>query len=375
MEDSPKKAFLVGIRDEKTSLKKAQSLLRELEGLANTLELDIVAGEIVNLRERHPRYGMGTGKAEEISEKAKALNAECIIFDRDLGPSQQRNWEQLTGISAIDRQELIIQIFAARASTREASLQVNLAELNYSLPRLQHKYINLARQRGGRYGTRGEGETRLETDRRRVEQRINRLEKELEKVGQQRQLKRRQRERQAMPLCSLVGYTNAGKSSVLNALTGAGVLAEDKLFATLDPVSRRLHLPGGTWVLLVDTVGLIRRLPHNLINAFRSTLEEVKFADILINVLDASDEDVKEHYETTLSILRDLGADNIPMITLLNKIDKLESLGDDLTKESAMNTLLDAFPDAIPFSAIEGKNAGNERIKDLFKAMEKNLKC
>jgi len=360
--EQSKSAFLIGIKDEKMSIKKAESLLKELEGLANTLELDIKASEIVKLRERHPRYGMGTGKADEISEKAKALEVDCIVFDRDLSPSQQRNWETLTGISVIDRQELIIQIFASRASTREAVLQVNLAELNYALPRLQHKYINLSRQRGGRYGTRGEGETRLETDRRLVEKRIKQMEKELEKVKQQRQVQRRQRERQAMPVCALVGYTNAGKSSVLNILTGAGVLAEDKLFATLDPVSRRLELPNGGRTLLVDTVGLIRQLPHNLVNAFRSTLEEVKHADILINVLDSSDEEIHSHYETTLSVLRELGADSIPMIILLNKIDKLKI-------ETEREDLINDFPGSLSFSAIkngEGHKILCEKIETIL---------
>jgi len=352
-EEKPKRALLIGIRDGKRSKKEADSSARELTGLVDTLGLEIASLEMVHVREKSAQYGMGTGKAEELAQKAASLEVECIIFDRDLSPSQQRNWEELpvcmnAGISAIDRQELIIQIFASRARTREAELQINLAELVYALPRLQHKYIDLSRQRGGHYGTRGSGETRLETDRRQLEQRIHRLEEELEEVKLQRQVQRKQRERQGIPVCALVGYTNAGKSSVLNALTGAGVLAEDKLFATLDPTSRRLELPEGMQILVVDTVGFIRRLPHNLINAFRSTLEEASHADILLHILDVSEEEHTGQYETTLSVLQELGAGDIPMITVLNKIDRLQSAEE-------LEAFLKMYPDSVPISATNGK--------------------
>jgi GTP-binding protein HflX len=301
---------------------------RELQGLAETLGLNIVSNDVINLRERQPKYGMGSGKASELAEKAKELEADCIVFDFDLSPSQQRNWEDLTadtanGQAVLDRQELIIQIFASRAITREADLQVQLAELNYRLPRLTHKYIDLSQQRGGRYGSKGKGETKLETDRRKIEQRINKLEKELEQVTKQRQVQRRQRERQGLPVCAIVGYTNAGKSSLLNALTGADVFVEDKLFATLDATTRRLQLESGKTVLLTDTVGFIRRLPHSLIKAFRSTLEEALHADIILHILDASDHNIDEYYQTTINVLSELGAAEIPAIIVLNKIDKL----------------------------------------------------
>jgi len=348
-EEARKRSFLVGIRDEKMRVSESDSLVKELSHLADTLGLEIASVETVHLRENHAKYGMGTGKAEELAQKVKELGVDCIVFDREMTPSQQRNWEELTEIPAIDRQELIIQIFASRASTREAELQVHLAELIYSLPRLQHKYIDLSRQRGGRYGTRGSGETRLETDRRRVEKRIHRLEEELEQLKRQRQIQRKKRERSGIPVCALVGYTNAGKSSILNALTGAGVLAEDKLFATLDSTSRRLHLPLGTEILLVDTVGFIRRLPHSLIKAFRSTLEEASRASLILNVLDASDIDAEVQHETTLSVLRELNAGEIPMITVLNKIDRVESASD---QRSA--ALLSRYPGSVAVSALKG---------------------
>jgi len=358
-----KRSFLVGIRDGKMPVSEADSLLKELSHLVDTLDLEIASMETVHLRENHAKYGMGTGKAEELAQKAKELEVDCIVFDRELSPSQQRNWEELTGIPAIDRQELIIQIFADRARTREAELQVRLAELIYSLPRLQHKYIDLSRQKGGRYGTRDSGETRLETDRRRVEKRIHRLEEELDLLKRQRQIQRKKRERSGIPVCALVGYTNAGKSSILNALTGAGVLAEDKLFATLDSTSRRLHLPLGTEILLVDTVGFIRRLPHSLIKAFRSTLEEASHAALILNVLDASDVDAEVQYETTLSVLGELNAGEIPMITVLNKIDRVESASD---LRSA--TLLNRYPESVAVSALKG-----DGLSELCKRIESSL--
>jgi GTP-binding protein HflX len=358
VEEKAPRAFLVSLYDaapgDRTTGAEAESLAGEFGSLADTLALNIAARETVYIREKRSHFGMGTGKARELAEKAAALEADCLIFDRELSPSQQRNWEDLAGIPVIDRQELIIRIFAGRARTREAELQSALAELRYSLPRLQHKYIDLNRQRGGRYGTRGSGETRLETDRRLVEQRIHRLEGELEEVRRRRELQRGQRRRQGILVCALVGYTNAGKSSILNALTGAGVLAEDKLFATLDSTSRRLELPGGLPVLLVDTVGFIRRLPHFLIDAFRSTLEEAAMADLLVHVLDASDPAVDRHYETTLSVLRELGADRIPAILALNKFDKIDRL-DNRDGEEPLGDLTARYTGAIPLSALTGR--------------------
>jgi GTP-binding protein HflX len=354
--EKPKRALLVGIRDGKISKEEPDSLSAELAGLADTLGFEIAGQEMVRIREPNSRFGMGTGKAREIAEKAAELGVDCIVFDRDISPSLQRNWEELTGLAAVDRQELIIKIFSQRARTREAELQVALAEQTYSLPRLSHKYIDLSRQRGGRYGTKGTGETRLETDRRLALRRIQQLREELAEVRKQRAVQRGKRRKAGIPSCALVGYTNAGKSSLLNALTlppeaapGGGVLVEDKLFATLDPTVRRMKTGGGKPVLLIDTVGFIRRLPHDLVDAFRSTLEEVTLADILIHVLDASDPAADRYYETTMAVLRDLEADRHPMIVVLNKIDKLDAPdagpGPDIPEE-----LQSRYPGSIPIS-------------------------
>ena len=333
----------------------AEAQGRELEGLVDTLGLEIAGHETVQPRDRQPKFGMGSGKAEELAKKAAELEADCLVLDWEPSPSQQRNWEELAGIPVMDRQELIIRIFDGRAATREAELQVELAELVYRLPRLAHKYIDLSRQRGGRYGTRGAGETKLETDRRQIENKIHKLEKEIEAVAKQRQVQRRQRERQGLPVCAIVGYTNAGKSSLLNALTGASVLVEDKLFATLDATTRRFEPAPGMPVLLTDTVGFIRRLPHSLIKAFRSTLEEAVRASLLIHVLDASEfHAIDICHETTVSVLRELGAGEIPLITVLNKIDKLAS------PEQAQ-ALLSRFPQSLAVSAKTG--IGLEELK------------
>ncbi|MCL2444232.1 MAG: GTPase HflX [Treponema sp.] len=355
-QEKPKRAFLVSIIKGNTN---DESDVKELQGLCETLELDIIAHEKIRLREKSPKFGMGSGKAEELSLKAKELEADLIIFDFNPNPSQQRNWEELSGIPVVDRQEIIIRIFADRATTREAELQVKLAELTYFLPRLTHKYIDLSRQRGGRYGTKGAGETKLETDRRKIEKRITLLEKEIKQVSLQRQTQRRQRERGNIPVCAIVGYTNSGKSSLLNALTGANVLAEDKLFATLDAVTRRFQPAAGVSVLLTDTVGFIRSLPHSLIKAFRSTLEEAALADILIHIIDASDPNIEVNYETTLSVLRELGAKDIPMITLLNKIDRLDSEG--------LDGVVNRFPGSIPVSV--KNNIGLNELKDRIASM------
>ncbi|MDR2517128.1 MAG: GTPase HflX [Spirochaetaceae bacterium] len=348
--EAPRRALLVGIRDGKLSPAEADSLARELASLAGTLGLEIAGEEIVHNRAQHGKFGVGTGKAEELSAKAAELGVDCLVFDRELSPSQQWNWEKLSGISAVDRQELIIQIFASRARTREAALQAELAELAWSLPRLNHRYIDLSRQRGGHYGTRGAGETRFETDRRKVLERIRRRESELARVRQNRDTQRKKRAKAGLPVCALVGYTNAGKSSLLNALSGSAELAEDKLFATLDSATRRVPRPGGTALLLVDTVGFIRRLPHTLVAAFRSTLEEAALADMVIQVLDASDPGVENCYNTTIEVLRDLGAEKTPAVIALNKVDRLSGAAG----EERLAALMERYRGSIPVSAHTG---------------------
>jgi GTPase len=345
--EKPQRAFLVSILNGNSN---DDAMCREFEGLASTLELEIAAHEKIKVREKSAKFGMGSGKAEELSKKAAEIGADLLVFDWNPNPSQQRNWEELSGLPALDRQELIIRIFSQRAVTREAELQVKLAELTYLLPRLTHKYIDLSRQRGGRYGTKGSGETKLETDRRKIEMQINKLEKEIEQVGKQRRTQRSMRERNNLPVCAIVGYTNAGKSSLLNVLTGADVLAEDKIFCTLDAVTRRFQPAPNVNVLLTDTVGFIRALPHSLIKAFRSTLEEAALADILIHILDASDPDIENNYETTINVLTELSqkkdkqapALDIPVITVLNKIDRLS--GD------AIADLQTRYPGSVPIS-------------------------
>jgi GTP-binding protein HflX len=353
----PKKACLIGIRDAKTSREEAKSLLEELIGLAKTLGVRVLHGEIISVRERSPQYGIGTGKAGEIAETVRNLGADCIIFNQALSPSRQRNWEKLTGIPALDYQELIIQIFSSRARTREAELQTALARLQYSLPRLSHKYIDLSRQRGGRYGTRGSGETRLETDRRLVERQIHKLEAELDVVRRRRDTQRKKREKTAVLSCALVGYTNAGKSSLFNTLTRASVFVEDALFATLDPTTRRLNTAGGP-LLISDTVGFIRRLPHDLIDSFRSTLEEAVLSDLLIIVLDAADPNMDHHYQTTLEVLRGLGAGEKPKLIALNKIDRLDA--------ESLETLTRRYPGGIAVSAL--KRQGLELLVSRIEA-------
>jgi len=360
--EKPKKAFLVSIITGKPN---DDAICRELEGLAKTLEIEIAAHEKIRVREKTAKFGMGSGKAEELSKKAVEMQVDILVFDWNPSPSQQRNWEELSGLPVVDRQELIIRIFAQRAITREAELQVRLAELTYFLPRLTHKYVDLSRQRGGRYGTKGAGETKLETDRRKIEKQINLLEKEIEKIRKQRKTQRGQRERNEMKVCAIVGYTNAGKSSLLNVLTGADVLAEDKLFCTLDAVTRRFQPTPTVTVLLTDTVGFIRSLPHSLIKAFHSTLEEAALADILIHILDASDPDIESNYETTINVLKELSRTkgekvaekpsiDIPMITVLNKIDRLSS--------ETIEELQNRFPGSVAISVKNG--VGLDTLKE-----------
>ena len=323
-EEKKARALLIGAPN-KGKGSKPDAKPEELEGLVKTLGMETAGIIVLNRIEPTPAYGIGTGKTKEIAAKAKELFADCIIFDWEIDPTKQRNWEKLCSIPVFDRNEVILRIFASRAQTKEAVLQVELARLTYSLPRLSHMYGDLARQRGGSYGSKGSGETQLELDRRQTEDKIVQIKKELEQVTQTRRTQRKQRERNSFRNCALVGYTNAGKSSLLNALTGADVFVENKLFATLDPTTRKFSLGEGSTILLTDTVGFISNLPHTLINAFRSTLEEASFADLLLIVVDASDPECRKQYEQVIKVLWEIGADKIPRLVLLNKWDAVKS--------------------------------------------------
>jgi len=339
------RAFLVGVQTADMPEGEAEELLAELTELVENLRLTVVRSTLVRLRTPTPAFLLGSGKAGELAELAKADGADVIIFDAALSPGQQRNWEKMSGLAVIDRQEVILEVFADRAHTREAVLQVALARMEYSLPRLTRAWTHLSRQRGkGSMG--GEGETQLEQDRRLVRDRIAHLKEELRDVVQQRDVQRRRRQRVPVPTCAIVGYTNAGKSSLLNTLTGAHVLAEDKLFATLDPTTRQLLLPGNQKLLVTDTVGFIRRLPHGLVEAFKATLEEVVVADFLIHVLDVTSPHFEKHRATTLEVLGELGAAGKPTLTVFNKSD--------LATEAEIRAARQLAPDALFISAKTG---------------------
>lgn len=300
----------------------AESSMDELSELAQTAGAEELARVIQKREACEAATVIGEGKLAEVKELCGSLGAELLIFDCELTASQIRNVEDETDVRVIDRTMLILDIFAGRAVSREGKLQVELAQLKYRLPRLMGIGASLSRLGGG-IGTRGPGETQLETDRRHIRRRIDKLSAELRELEERRGYARERRRKDSVQVGAIVGYTNAGKSTLLNLLTGAGVLAEDKLFATLDPTARAIELPDGRSLLLVDTVGLIRRLPHHLVEAFKSTLEEAAGADIIIHVCDASDPEASEKAEVTLSTLADLGAAEIPVVTVLNKCDLL----------------------------------------------------
>ena len=300
----------------------AESSMDELAELAKTAGAEELARVLQKREAYEPATVIGEGKLAEVKELCGSLGAELLIFDCELTASQIRNVEDETDVRVIDRTMLILDIFAGRAVSREGKLQVELAQLKYRLPRLMGIGASLSRLGGG-IGTRGPGETQLETDRRHIRRRIDKLSAELKELEERRGYARDRRKKDSVQVGAIVGYTNAGKSTLLNLLTGAEVLAEDKLFATLDPTSRAIELPDGRSLLLVDTVGLIRRLPHHLVEAFKSTLEEAACADIIIHVCDVSDPEAAEKADVTLRTLADLGAAEIPVVTVLNKCDLL----------------------------------------------------
>ncbi len=325
----------------------ATDSLEELARLAETVDVEVVGS--VTQRLPHPVAGtyVGKGKLQEIKDRREELGYDLVMIDGDLTPSQQRNLEKALDVMVIDRTALILDVFARRAATHEGRLQVELAQLEYRLPRLTGMWTHLSRQGVGGVGLRGPGETQLESDRRELGKRIVHIKRELGEVHTHRQLYRDRRRAAPMPVVALVGYTNAGKSTLLNALTGATVMAEDKLFATLDPTTRRRALPSGREVLLTDTVGFINNLPTLLIAAFRATLEEINEASVLLHVVDVTHPNAAEQTQTVMSVLEDLGADDKPVVTALNKVDKLLDADGQLPQ---MECLLERLGEAAPLA-------------------------
>lgn len=348
----------MGIQTDSIPKAEAESLLAELAGLAQTLGVRETGRILVRIRDRTASHLLSSGKVQELIRIAEAEDADSIIFDHPLSPIQQRNWEKDSGRVVYDRSELILKIFASRALTREAGLQVELARLQYALPRLVHSRDDLMRQKGGRYGTKGSGEKALELDRRKIEARIRDIQEDLKKVRMERAVQRRRRERAGLPRAAVVGYTNAGKSSLLNAITNAETLAEDKLFATLDTTTRRILYAPGRGLLATDTVGFVRNLPHGLVEAFKATLEEAALADVLIHVVDASEPEAMHFLDTTEKVLREIGAGDKPTLLAFNKIDRVPD-------RMRLDFYASRFPGAVFLSAKTG-----EGIPDLLEKLE-----
>ena len=317
------RAVLVGVDLSKARIPVDESV-SELGRLADTAGLTVVGQAVAPLRRIHPATYIGTGKVADIQTLLESTQANVVVFDEALSPAQQRNLEKAFSCKVIDRSALILDIFAQRARTTEGKLQVELAQLQYLLPRLTRAWTHLSRLGGG-VGTRGPGETQLEVDRRRVRERLTVLRRRLGDVARTRSLHRAERSATPTPTVALVGYTNAGKSTIMNRLTQAGVLVEDRLFATLDPTVRRLRLPGGLTVALADTVGFIHKLPHQLVDAFKSTLEQVRTADLLVHVIDVSHPSRGEHARVVDEVLEEIGAGDVPRVVVLNKCDRLTS--------------------------------------------------
>ena len=339
------RALLVAVATAKDDLDTAEASLDELALLTDTAGSDPVE-MILQRRDRfEPATLIGRGKAKELKSEVAALDIDVVVFDNDLTPAQQRNLQEIWEVDVVDRVALILDIFAQHATSKAGMLQVELAQLRYRLPRLRGKGIELSRLGGG-IGTRGPGETKLETDRRRIQDRIAKLDKELKHVAKSRATQRKARRKSRLPTVAIVGYTNAGKSTLLNTLTGAGVLVEDRLFSTLDSTVRRLELPGGQQVLLSDTVGFVRRLPHQLVEAFRSTLEEAGEADLLLHIVDGAEPGAEEQIGAVREVLESIGAGDLPELLVLNKSD--------VADPTAFNRLRMLHPDAVPISALTG---------------------
>lgn len=352
---TPEVSVLVGLD---TGDYDAEVSIDELEELAKTAGSKVLAKIIQKKEKPDPATYIGSGRLREIRDFCRDNEADLIIFDCELSPSQQRNVENFTDVRVIDRTTLILDIFAARARSKEGRIQVELAQLKYSLPRLGGKGTELSRLGGG-IGTRGPGETKLESDRRHIRRRIEALSAELKEIEKRRIRMRSRREKTGIESVAIVGYTNAGKSTLMNTLTNAGVLAQDKLFATLDPTARALTLPDGRQVMLIDTVGLVRRLPHELVEAFKSTLEEAAAAHVILNVCDASSPECSEHLEVTQKLLKELGCESTPVISVMNKCDLVDNIYD-----------MPAIGKTVMISALQGKGL-DRLLKEIEKALPK----
>ena len=359
------KIVLVGVAIPPTTVDEAEAHLDELALLVDTAGADEAARVLQRRATHDPATYVGKGKAEELKQISLEVDADTVVFDDELTPAQSRNLEKILGRTAIDRTAVILDIFAQNARTQEGKAQVELAQLRYRLPRLRGRGKALSQQAGG-IGTRGPGETQLEVDRRRLLRRVTKLEAELRQLGRTRRTQRRARERSQLRTVSLVGYTNAGKSTLLNRLTDAGVLVEDRLFATLDPRTRRLELPGGEAVLVNDTVGFVRKLPHQLVEAFQSTLEIVKESDLLVHLVDSTAPDPREQIDAVRSVLAEIGAADVPELLAFNKADTAPEV----------KRLVDRHPGSVAISALAGSGidellvAVGEQLRALSKVVE-----
>ncbi len=359
---SPEKAVLIGVALPSHQRWMVEDNLMELRFLAATSGVEVVDQVVQERSHINPAYFIGKGKVEELSQLLKMYDAATVIFDDDLTPAQIRNLERATSAKIIDRSTLILDIFAQHARTRAAKTQVELAQLQHLLPRLTRQWTHLSRQVGG-IGTKGPGETQLETDRRLIRKRIEALRSELERIDRQRDTRRKGRKREFR--VSLIGYTNVGKSTLMNLLSGADVLVEDQLFATLDSTIRRVQLDADHHILLSDTVGFIRKLPHNLVESFKSTLDEVLDADLLLHVVDISHPVFEEQIKTVLEVLRELGASEKPILTVFNKIDLLK-------EKELIGSMRRQFPDSVFVSATRQIRTG--KLKEaLVKYVERNF--
>ncbi|MCH9612438.1 MAG: GTPase HflX [Chlamydiia bacterium] len=365
-----KRAILVGAYESCESKEKCMEFLTELEDLANTYGFEVVGKVPCVIRKFDARTYIGKGKVEEIAEACRESGIDLVIFDDEISPNQQRNLEGIIGRPVLDRTELILEVFAQRAQSKEARLQIELARSRYQLPRLKGMWTHHSRQTAGGGGaTKGEGEKQIEIDRRLLKSRIALIQKEIKKVKSTRLTQRKLRERTGVPTFAIIGYTNAGKSTLLNALTDAEVLAEDKLFATLDTSSRQYTLPNHQQIVLVDTVGFIRKLPHTLVAAFRSTLEEAIHTDFILHVIDASHPQAIEQGKVTLKLLKELGSPAKEMITIFNKIDQVEG-------KSKLFQLKLLFSNTVAISAQnrEGFDELLEKIEELLSSRRVSLK-